>query len=805
MDPAGNRQEDTSYGNQTVMPGDTLIMVDSRSINVLERMQVWAGSDDNMLDALYGKEGSDATLVLARNFKEYEVKLKRHILRSDMSSRWNIPSAPELRKSRMTMPLGGVGIAVRRLETQQDQGPVLVHRVNEFSQMHGKVEPGDRLVSVNSEGITDLPMNLIHALIDGPHDTPLVLEFEHLAFSQNVVDTFPGRLAFWKGLNRDPSDVVEARTFELVRNRKLALSRATDDDDWVYKLANPRNIHRRAKQEDGPRDSIGAQDEPFGMVTGLLGLGVLTGAAEQEKTEEDAEPVLGVLQVVISSAKNLPVVSQMGIASVFARVTCGNKTFSTDEVDHDKSKNISVVNPVFNAIFEFPIRQSDQDKSLLVEVRHKEAFFSETPFGSLELPKAASFVSSKGTQHGWYALVATSSEFPKRDEEGQRPLIHLRADWLPSRDDPDVPTHWMQQPHGRPESGMISGPGVLSRLGTPAMSGLGTPRSRLPSGYLTATSPHHDTILENLVPSQPDDRVLRCLRLINMWVSSPVAQGGDLGYDFQQISRDFMENERYEAYAVLTSVTNLKDQLLKTSNREQELEYELQNALNKCEQRSAAFETERGRRDEEGRLCREKNSLLNQMLQLKDMELRDMSKQLEESKRRLDETNREVATLQSSIEQRNKTIGSLTDAAGSSSGSFDDLQKKLNIANEELLVTRINLDETKKNLILALEQGTLQACAPWASRFKVVLLVCTHPPPRTLGPTLVGLFFNWWHILAMASYAFRQPVSSYTSCLDFCPLYISSSVVGALPRACSDTGTYFRRRGQASRTRMQNM
>ena len=56
VDCEGRREGEDGYSNQAVLPGDTLIRIDSRPINVLERMHMWADSDKAMLGALFGPE-----------------------------------------------------------------------------------------------------------------------------------------------------------------------------------------------------------------------------------------------------------------------------------------------------------------------------------------------------------------------------------------------------------------------------------------------------------------------------------------------------------------------------------------------------------------------------------------------------------------------------------------------------------------------------------------------------------------------------------------------------------------------------
>jgi C-terminal processing protease CtpA/Prc len=81
LDANGIRQGDPNYSNQVVMPGDRLVRIESRPVNVLERLEWWAGSDKEMLEFLNGPEGTEVRVQLERNHdgKTYEVVLKRHV------------------------------------------------------------------------------------------------------------------------------------------------------------------------------------------------------------------------------------------------------------------------------------------------------------------------------------------------------------------------------------------------------------------------------------------------------------------------------------------------------------------------------------------------------------------------------------------------------------------------------------------------------------------------------------------------------------------------------------------------------
>jgi len=196
---------------------------------------------------------------------------------------------PPIPKSRMTA-IGGAGVAVWRHESQQDKGPVLVHLVSEeCTEVYNNVRTGDRLVSVNTESIDHLPMRVIWALIDGQDGTRLTLQFETVNSDRKI----PDRVAFWKDSDRHESFVTKA-SFELKRSNQLPLSKANDEDDWMYKKANPTNAEMQPRE--GPK-AIDGPDSNNPLATwGLFSKGA---------PHENKEPIIGILHVMVSRAKKL--------------------------------------------------------------------------------------------------------------------------------------------------------------------------------------------------------------------------------------------------------------------------------------------------------------------------------------------------------------------------------------------------------------------------------------------------------------------------------------------------------------------
>lgn len=429
MDPAGILQGHPGYSNEVVMPGDWIVCIETRPVNIVERMEWWAGSDMEMLDFLNGPEGSDVALVLRRKVdeSEYQVVLKRHVpaTAQEMNSASasfrsvQVPThktlfdAPPIPRSRLTA-IGGVGVALRRLDGQNDTGPVLVHFVHEFAPVSGKIIPNDRLVSVNTERVDHLPMKTIHALVDGQDGTRLTLQFEHVVTTRKIANF----VAFWKNEDRVPSDIISSESFELKRSNQLPLSKAVDDDDWSYRRANPTPADLTTQEGPSPAD------RNVGMF-GFPSMGLVS-------QESPTEPVVGMLVVTVSKAKNLPTVGAIGPAGVFTRVTCADFCQDSDVVNEDTFsavKRTSTVNPEWNMTFEIPIRKHQLGEILVVEVMHKQAFIADVPYGQLKLPKAAQFVGKKGLQIGWYSLVDSAGAPVQKGHGGSRPLVHLQVSW----------------------------------------------------------------------------------------------------------------------------------------------------------------------------------------------------------------------------------------------------------------------------------------------------------------------------------------------------------------------------------------
>ncbi len=627
MDPSGFCQGQPGYSNPPVMPGyrscccqhhiehhinqtnlnpqkyagrDTVVRIESRPINLKERMEWFADSDNEMLQTLNGPWGTDVTVNLVRadaaDGKEYEVVLKRHVAATAMdfpkaqesqttlrtkrnSSSKTLLERPPARTTN-TRSVGGVGIAIRRLDSQKDRGPVLVHRVNEHSQLSGKLGPGDRLISVNTEEIDNLPMRTIHALVDGQDGTKLTLQFESIVPGRGrrrEIQTLPQALAFWDGIDRQPDDDTVQQSLEVVRSSKLPLSRATEDDDWVYKRAKPRD-HELGVEE---------MPEPGGLF-GFLGVPSIL-------FQQQEEAPFGVLRIVVSEAKNLPVVGQFGAAGVFVRVSCADQTFSTNVVHQNTSAHSSVVRPVFGDVFELPIRKSQQEDTLIIEVIHKEAFIADIPFGQVKLPKAASFLSKKGAQDGWYSIHDVMGDPVRLDDSGNRPLVHIHADFhavVEAQDRSDLHLATDSEfgntlaPRSAPRSSSTSFADTKGRpQSLTSKSGASRPVAII---SLPDTTGYEAIPVEN-VPSSHVMRGRFCLHMVAEVVKAPYLSSGS-GYRFENLDKDFLEDERFEAFQAITAILKLKEQLLVQSEQERETKDEfsrktqmLQRALNEMQ------------------------------------------------------------------------------------------------------------------------------------------------------------------------------------------------------------------------------
>ena len=588
-----------------------MVRIESRPINLKERMEWFADSDKEMLDILNGPSGTDVTVNLVRSDaeggEEYTVVLKRHVagtamdfvpvqdsqtpVRTNMStSSKTLLQRPPSRTSN-TKSVGGVGLAIRRLASQKDRGPVLVHRVDEHSQLSGKVRPGDRLMSVNTEEIDDLPMRTIHALVDGQDGTKLTLQFESIVPGKEKerkreIQTMPQALAFWDGIDRQPDDTTVQKSLEVVRSSKLPLSRATENDDWVYKRAKPRE-HELGMEE---MPSTGGMFDFLGVPSVLF--------------QQQEEALFGVLRIVVSEAKNLPIVGQLGTAGVFVRVSCADQTFSTSVVHQNASSHSSVVRPVFGDIFELPIRKSQQDDPLIIEVIHKEAFIADIPYGLVKLPKAASFLSKKGAQDGWYSIHDVMGNPVRTDDSGNRPLVHIHADFhavVEAQDRSDL--HMATDSEFGNTLAPMSAPRSSS---TPFADTKGRPQSLTskggasrPASITRQPAPTgHGAIAVDHVPSSHVMRGRFCLHMVAEVAKAPYLSSGS-GYRFENLDKDFLEDERFEAYQALTAVMKLKEQLLVQSEREREARDEfsekthmLQRALNQMQTAAETSQTE---------------------------------------------------------------------------------------------------------------------------------------------------------------------------------------------------------------------
>jgi len=454
-------------------------------------------------------------------------------------------------RPRAQLAPGGVGVAVRRQEGQEDKGPVLVHLISEISPLFGSVNRGDRLVSVNTESIDHLPMKTVHALIDGQDGSGLTLQF----FCQKAGDstsTFQDRAEFWKGKGKCDSHVV-TESFELQRSFQLPLSKATDEHDWLYKKANLTWAEMQSGQGGGP-DTDTDSNNPLAMLSarGLSAIGWATPRPSQE-------PIVGVLQVVVSEAKNLPVVGQIGAASVFVRLHCADKEFSTDMVHQDLANQSSVKNPVWGGTFEIPIRKNQQDENLVVKVVHKMAFL-DMHFGQIKLPKAAAFVSKKGSQDGWFGLTDQAGQPIGCDGvQGTRPLVHLHVRW-----------HAVEEARNR---SVISTLQCTGNEGRPASLSKALP---VPMGD-TMRAGHE----ANAVHPMQSINIMRgrfCCHVLGECAKAPHL-GSNAAYHFDSFDKDFLEDEQYEAFVALTAILKLKELLAVSADRERVLSSDLDNAL----------------------------------------------------------------------------------------------------------------------------------------------------------------------------------------------------------------------------------
>ena len=758
-------------------------------------------------------QGSDVSLAMMRHRDgtEYHVHLKRHVQASKMGTWMSLPTVPTLPRSR-PKGIGGVGVAVRRLDTRNDQGPVVVHCVNEFSQMCGKVAAGDRLVSVNSEGIDHLPMRLIHALIDGLHGTRVCLEFEHVedTLAADETMTLPSKLAMWEQQQQGSPAAATARitkvSLDVLRQQKLPLSKAVDADDWVYKKARqtpeelksvtssvspgvqagpldfltqtyrritkagqvvglrvttepphrvvaiddlrdvnfvPQGEKGYANIEIKPGDKILSVDghsaehvtvqELHNLLDGehnsAVEINLMCPATRKEYSvrvlrhfqhEFDSENGLskipgmdlvsvgrsgtqqkpvGILQVVVSAAKNLPHVGLKigpGFAGVVARVTCCQQTFSSKVVENDASTGSSVANPVFRAVFEFPLNDCELTEELKVELWHTEGWMGETPFGFVALPKAASFVSENGAQDGWYTITPLEKVL-SRGTAGKRQLVHLHVSW-----------HQVPQPlYARDWSEMWQNADAHSESAVTRVS-----ESRSQTAPQSITSKRLASVQNDINSPQISHRGGRgkyCLHWIAQCAALP--HGERCRIPFASINDEFFEEERYEAFAALSAVLKLKERVQTLSGREQQLEIDLKEAVARERLMRAESETNQLQHAKEARFLQGGIRDLSEVLQRKDEMIRALKEQMMEIELQLQRSKAEIDRQGGEMEQMQQNFRTRL-------GEKDETNRKLEVATKEVSALQRRLEQSTRDASIASERATMQAAGPWATRFQ---------------------------------------------------------------------------------------
>jgi len=70
-----------------------------------------------------------------------------------------------------------------------------------------------------------------------------------------------------------------------------------------------------------------------------------------------------------------------------------------------------------------------------------------------------------------------------------------------------------------------------------------------------------------------------CLYRMAEYAKTPY-EGKNSGYKFENLEKDFLEDERFEAVEALMAILKLKEQLQASTNREHELAKDLQHSLN---------------------------------------------------------------------------------------------------------------------------------------------------------------------------------------------------------------------------------
>lgn len=122
------------------------------------------------------------------------------------------------------------------------------------------------------------------------------------------------------------------------------------------------------------------------------------------------------------------------------------------------------------------------------------------------------------------------------------------------------------QPSSAPVSGTKGRPLSLAKRGASAS---------ISDSYNTG----HGAVTLDHIPSSHVMRGRFCLHLVGECAKAQY-HGKSSAYHFGNLDKDFLEDERYEAFGTLSAILKLKERLHVSTERERQLGSDLQNALN---------------------------------------------------------------------------------------------------------------------------------------------------------------------------------------------------------------------------------
>jgi hypothetical protein len=191
----------------------------------------------------------------------------------------------------------------------------------------------------------------------------------------------------------------------------------------------------------------------------------------------------------------------------------------------------------------------------------------------------------------------------------------------------------------------------------------------------------HGAVPTDHIPSSHVMRGRFCLHLAGECAKAPY-QGKSPAYHFDNLDKDFLEDERYEAFGALSAILKLKEQLHVSTERERQLGADLQNALNQIR---SIVDSKQQTQAATAELNRLQNvaSQLQAQLQQKDGEMRILQDNI-------DGMDNEMASMRAVIDRQDREIEKsilVTQAATHAARDLDIANARLKGAMEEIQVS----------------------------------------------------------------------------------------------------------------------